>query len=120
MKGFRARLVPARVAAAWDVPELPEREGRVVLCSRNVLDRARRKLGADEDVYVRMELVKEKSHGPEREKSGEAETKPDGSDEVVKDEGIEGWLVEWNELPVGCVVLLGKNQADWQGWGTVR
>jgi hypothetical protein len=96
------------------VPDIPERDGRVVLCSRNVLDRARRKFGLEGDLYARMELVKEKQDIAEQ--GGMA----DGIDHTKKDEGLEGWLVEWDELPEGCVVLPGRIESDWKRWGIVR
>ena len=105
------------MAASWGRPDGVEKEGKVLLCAPNVLDRARRKFGADEDVYVRLDMARE----PKDEEKGHAEGEETKAEEEEKeDEGAQAWLVPWAEMPDGCVVLPGKTHDRWQEWGTVK
>lgn len=88
-----------------------------MLCAQNVLDRVRRKFGVEGDVHVRAELLKQEKEAQVVETSGDGK---EADEAEKKDEGVEAWLVPWDEMPEGCVVLLGKVEEDWQKWGTVR
>jgi len=116
-KTFKVRVVPPRIAATWGIPDVPERQGKVMLCAQNVLDRGRRKFQMEGDVHVRAELVKQEKEAQGVETSGDGK---EADEAEKKDEGVEAWLVPWDEMPEGCVVLLGKVEEDWQKWGTVR
>jgi peroxin-1 len=119
-KGFKARLVPGRVASAWGSPDSPGKDGKVVYCSRETLSRARRKFGADGDVLVSLERMRRKEDEDTTEKTQEAAA-TEGAEGVEKREDkLECWLVAWEEVPDGHVVLAGKADEGWEGWQVVR
>lgn len=114
-RGFKARLVPGRVASQWGKPPAQQVSGPVFLCAHNVLEKARRKFGVERgDAYVR---------GVAENKKPEAGNVTNGDkegEEGAKDDGMEGFLTEWDEVPDGCVVLLGNTSNEWEGWATIR
>jgi len=118
--GFKARLVPGRIATKWGVPPTDiEASGRILLlCSEDVLERARRKFGLDtKHVHVNVCLRKDvdKAEPPDAPEDDNGE-KP----EKEADEGLECELVRWDEIPDGCVVMTGKIEKGWETWGEVR
>jgi peroxin-1 len=124
-KSVKARLIPGAVAAAWGtLTDSEEVTGRVMLCAEDVVERARRKFAADgPHVFVKARLGQSNGHVKEEtaenppQDEGSAE---DGPDVKGEDTDVESWLVPWEEMPDGCVVLTGKIQKGWEGWSTIR
>jgi peroxin-1 len=122
IRSSRLRLVPPRVAATWGDIELGDdvREQigteKVCLCSPLTLRRVKRRLGQEGDgsIYVKLQLARSKP--VDAVQSVEEETK---RDEVDGDEGVGVWLVEWEEMPDGCLVLEGA-EGKYGQWGEVR
>ncbi|ORY27869.1 P-loop containing nucleoside triphosphate hydrolase protein [Naematelia encephala] len=126
-KGMKLRLVPQRVATQWGEPNLApaqlEAAGseKVGLCSAETLDRVKKKLGRkekDEAVFVKLTQSlkgKEKAQADKVVASEKSKEVPEQNEEIV-----EVFLVSWEEMPAGCVVLTGKANADWQDWADVR
>lgn len=115
----KARLVPGRIASQWG--SLPDVKvaGRALLCSEDVLERAKRKLGIKTDdmrVKVRLDKDVEKVEAASTEDASDAKDNEEGD----KAEGLECVLVPWEEMPEGCVILTGKMESAWEGWGRVR
>jgi hypothetical protein len=115
-KNVKMRLIPGRIAGQWGSPTLDEgievgELENVLFCSRGSLRRVRRKLAREDEgegaMYIRLERpslpkVQDRDKEGEEEKEGK---------EV--DEGLEGWLVAWDEMPDGCCVLAGAEKEGW-------
>jgi len=123
-RGFKARLIPGRVAAAWGAPDPHSAsglEGRVAYCSSGTLRRTRRKFGTDGDVFVGVEPVRPKESGTEVNKEQEGSAQADAVEDSQKQqEKLECWLVAWDEVPDGHIVLGGQADNGWSEWQIVR
>ena len=121
-KTVKMRLLPPRIASQWGRIPTPETElgelEKVIFTSKDSVERIRRKLEMAEEgpVYVRMtqaptmkgdrSLPKEDAENGNAESGGEAQ--------------MEGWLVEWNQVPEGSCVVAGTAREGWSDWATVR
>ena len=117
-KSVKMRLIPGRVASTWGRPsdmEVGELE-EVIFCSEGSLRRVRRRLNLDGDgaVYVKMKSV-DKANVKQEKAEDEAAEK-----EEEEDQGLEGWLTVWKEVPEGCCVIAGPAKEDWTEWASVR
>ena len=103
---------------------------QISMCSFSTLRRVRRKLGSgdgDGPTFIRLISSRRKAQGGgddhgkstnDTEKTGSR-----GSEVAAEqkgDDGLESWLIAWDEIPEGCVALLGRADEAWQTWGIVR
>jgi hypothetical protein len=112
-------MIPGRVAGQWGHPDIALEVGElenVLLCSDRSLRRVRRKLAIEGEgaVYVRLERNAPPTTATEA--SGTTESK----EEKEEDEGLEGWLAAWDEMPEGCAVLAGLEKEGWSNWDIVK
>ena len=119
-------MVPPRVAARWGDSVIPQDQldkvgnDRIVVCSPDTLERVKRRLRSKGDgmLYIRLDLVGRENKGQDKREGEQASNgEPDAERE---DEGLEGFLVPWEEMPEGCVALPGKVEEKWQGWSSVQ
>jgi peroxin-1 len=115
-KNVKMRLIPGRIAGLWGIPTLDEgmeagELENVLFCSRSSLRRVRRKLASEEEgegaIYVRLERP---SLPKVQERDGEGEEAREAKE---VDEGLEGWLAAWDDMPEGCCVLAGAEKEGW-------
>lgn len=126
-KGFRARLIPGRIASTWGQPECTEaKDGRVLYCGKGVMERARRKLGGSGDMMVMVEKVRlegdDETPGKGEDGAKDDATSKEAGEKADSDaeKQLECCLVEWDEVPDGHVVLGGQVHEEWDGWHVVR
>lgn len=125
------RVVPGRVGSKWGVPVLAALAAQVVGTDRvgwvspSALNKIRRRLGHAQDgepVYVGLRREKEQPEEDDREKkegAPEGEAK-EGEQEVEEELPLEAWLVGWDEVPRGCVVLAGEVDPTWSSWAQAK
>lgn len=90
-------------------------------CSSGTLRRARRKFGTDGNVFVGVEPVRPKESGTEVTKEQEGSAQADAVEDGQKQqEKLECWLVAWDEVPDGHIVLGGQADNGWSEWQIVR
>jgi hypothetical protein len=118
-KSIKMRLIPGKVASNWGQPISPEvgELEEVIYCSEQSLRRVRRRLNQEGEgmIYVR---IKKSEQNPGDVVTKEEEV-TDGSKEN-EEQGLEGWLAVWDEVPDGCCVVAGAAKEDWSVRGSIR
>jgi len=117
-KSVKMRSIPGRVASTWGRPSDPEvgELEEVIYCSEGSLRRVRRRLNLDGDgaVYVKIKSVDKATVKQEKAEDAAAEK------EYEEDQGLEGWLTSWKQVPEGCCVIAVPAKEDWTEWASVR
>lgn len=116
---LKLRLVPSRVAAQWGEPVIEQIQldkagnARLAVCSAETILVVKRKLALKSEglTYVRLEHIDAvaKAKIPNKEEG----------DKQQEHEEYEVCLCPWNEMPHGCVSLLGRSSEKWLGWSDV-
>ncbi|WWC62371.1 uncharacterized protein I303_104967 [Kwoniella dejecticola CBS 10117] len=123
-KGVGLRLIPYRVAMAWGDPGLPDAgPSKVALCSAHTLERIRRKLALRKNKDgVAVTLVEEDQEEvpTEAEQRSTDQAGGEPSKEMVKTKSTNLQLIEWDEMPDGCVSIVGGTEEWESSWGNVK
>lgn len=117
-KAMKIRVIPQRVAAGWGRP--PGGRGDIDVIgwvSSETYERVGRRLGVKgEYLPVRMKKRRKKGDDVAGGDGGEAKQSGDGVEQVDKEEYVELWLAEWDEMPEGIMVLQGVDDKVQDSW----
>ena len=121
-KAFKLSLIPPRIASQWGDLDVPQDEldisgpDRLMVCSSDTLDRIRSKNGdtgsgplwvrVDLDITAGIDTSSVDLQAPDVEEEGKL--------------GMDAWLVQWDEMPDGCIAPLGMVDSEWHEHGQVQ
>ncbi|WRT67611.1 uncharacterized protein IL334_004583 [Kwoniella shivajii] len=121
-KGMKIRLIPPRIASGWGALSLPPKVAgdKVVLCSPGTLKTIKRRLKLDSDVLdVIVTSIGENDRGEKADRSIPVPV-GDGPDQENTVRESHAQLVGWQEMPDGCMTVLGGTEEWESNWGKVR
>lgn len=119
------RVAPPSVATKWGTPDLSSDDARLVGGDRvawvapTTLEKIRGRLGEGQEgspLQVSLRLKKENKKEETPEAGDSAAEKPEDEEEPP----LEAWLVGWEEMPLGTMVLSGELESDWSTWGQAK
>ena len=128
-RSVEMRFIPSRIVQKWPTKTLIRDEeaavhgqSNIVLGSRQTIRRIRRKLQIEDRVDQLWVKVCRKTStdasGTGSDWSAEMEQSV-SEDPESQEESVESCMLEWEEVPPGCLVVSGQLGAAWDRWARV-